>query len=58
MNILELSIASIPVVASIVGLWFKMNNLGRSPGYENHIASVRNKRNETTQRKARRKNCG
>jgi len=27
MNILELSIASIPVVASIVGLWFKMNNL-------------------------------
>ena len=27
MNILELSVASIPVVASIVGLWFKMNNL-------------------------------
>ena len=27
MNILELSVASIPVVASIVGIWFKMNNL-------------------------------
>jgi hypothetical protein len=27
MNVVELSLASIPVVASVVGLWFKMNNL-------------------------------
>lgn len=27
MGILELGLASIPVIASIVGLWFKMNNL-------------------------------
>jgi uncharacterized membrane protein (DUF106 family) len=27
MGILELGLASVPVIASIIGLWFKMNNL-------------------------------